>query len=506
MKLKELPQKINSFCQTKIFWAFLIAIGIFLRLVQYLFPRSLWLDEAKLALNLVDRSYSRLLEPLGSHQVSPIPFLMIEKFLIQTFGDSEYVLRLFPFLTGIASVFLFYKLAVQCLDKKAVPIALGLFALSDPLIYYCSELKQYSNDVTVALILYLLAFWIASKGLTFGRSVLFALAGAIAVWFSHPAVLVLAGVGTALALPSILKKEWPKAGQMAVVCLIWLLSFALFYFSSGAGSTQDAKLQSTWSRRDSFMPFPPTTPSDLLWFVDAFLLIFSRSMDFYLADIAAVVFLAGCIFMYRDNKKSFFILLCPLFFTLLASGLKKYPFYDRLLLFLVPVMILFMAEGTKQIIAHSSLKPAVVGIPLLGVLFFHPVLSAAEYVLKPRVNEEIRPVMKYLSDHWQKGDPIYIYHHSRSPFRYYAPKYGLDKEGYVKLEDFREGWFQMIEKANKFQGNPRVWILFSHVNVRADGDEKKIFLFHLNQRGRRMQFFESHDASVHLYDFSRSAV
>ena len=38
----------------------IIGFGIFVRLVQYLFNRSLWHDEAALALNIVNRSYLEL--------------------------------------------------------------------------------------------------------------------------------------------------------------------------------------------------------------------------------------------------------------------------------------------------------------------------------------------------------------------------------------------------------------------------------------------------------------
>ena len=40
---------------------------------------------------------------------------------------------------------------------RAVPIAMGLFALSDWLIYYSAEIKQYSCDLLLTLAALLLA-------------------------------------------------------------------------------------------------------------------------------------------------------------------------------------------------------------------------------------------------------------------------------------------------------------------------------------------------------------
>jgi len=137
---------------TKLVW-FIIAYGILLRLTQYLSNSSLWLDESRLALNIVNRSFSQLLQPLDYGQGAPLGFLILEKAAVRLLGSSEYALRFLPLLCGVVSLLLFYRLAAQSISPKAVPIALGLFALSGPLIYYSSEVKQYSSDVAAAVLL-----------------------------------------------------------------------------------------------------------------------------------------------------------------------------------------------------------------------------------------------------------------------------------------------------------------------------------------------------------------
>lgn len=120
----------------------IICFGILVRLVQYLFNRSLWADEAVLALNIVNRSYLELLQPLDYDQGAPLGFLMVEKLAVQAFGDNEYALRLFPLLSSIISFFLFYELARRSIQRLAIPIALALFASLRYLVYYASEVKQ----------------------------------------------------------------------------------------------------------------------------------------------------------------------------------------------------------------------------------------------------------------------------------------------------------------------------------------------------------------------------
>ncbi len=65
--------------------------------------------------------------------------------------------RLIPLVCGIASMFLMRSVARRYLTPRAVPIAVGLFALDDWLLYYSAEIKQYSSDVALTLVALLLA-------------------------------------------------------------------------------------------------------------------------------------------------------------------------------------------------------------------------------------------------------------------------------------------------------------------------------------------------------------
>jgi hypothetical protein len=62
----------------------IMGLGVALRFAQYLANRSLWLDEAFLALNVVQRSFSQLFQPLDDEQVAPIAYLLAENLLTRT--------------------------------------------------------------------------------------------------------------------------------------------------------------------------------------------------------------------------------------------------------------------------------------------------------------------------------------------------------------------------------------------------------------------------------------
>src|SRR4051794_31733160 len=176
----------------------LVLVGAGLRTAAYCGDRCLWIDEARLALNLVTRTPAGLLEPLDYDQGAPVGFLMLAKFCTDTFGAPERSLRLFPFLASLAGLVGFVWVARRLMPRPGVVLAVGLFALSPNLVSYATECKQYANDVAIAIGLLGLGLpLLEGRG---GRNLHIGLAaaGAAAVWFSHPAAFVLGGVGTAL--------------------------------------------------------------------------------------------------------------------------------------------------------------------------------------------------------------------------------------------------------------------------------------------------------------------
>ena len=66
--------------------AVLVVLGIVLRLVRYLDGRSLWNDEAQLALNVVSRSGLELLAPLDYGQAAAPLFLWLVRGCAVVFG------------------------------------------------------------------------------------------------------------------------------------------------------------------------------------------------------------------------------------------------------------------------------------------------------------------------------------------------------------------------------------------------------------------------------------
>ena len=510
---QSMNQKVISFLSSSRLSWIIIAFGILIRLVQYLYNRSLWADEAVLALNIVNRSYLELLQPLDYDQAAPIGFLIVEKIAVQLFGDNEYSLRLFPLVFGIISLLLFFHLAKRCIPKTAIPIALALFATLPYLVYYACEVKQYSTDVAIALLSCLVAMQLSSPKLNFTQTVTLSLMGAIAIWFSHPAIFVLAGVGiTSLLIGSASNKNL-KINNL-IVFLTWLLSFTGMYFGFLRHLNSDEDLLQSWGQ--AF----PSSPFDIIWLFDAFGKFFYKPLGFskvidaidgfaFVDGIAIFAFVIGCVSCFYRRKDILAILLSPLIVTFVAAYLHKYPFRSRLVLFLTTFIILLIAEGVNFLIKKNRYAVNLVGVLILALLLANPLYNTSISIFNPYLKEEIKHVMSYVKARQQPGDVLYVFQRGRYQFQYYAKKYGYQDGDYIiGVEDLDKYDGKTVspeeEKRyksdlDKLRGNKRVWLIFSHADKAQEID---LINAHINKIGKQIDIYSTKGAFVYLYDFS----
>jgi len=540
----------------------IIGFGAALRAVQYFSNSAMYVDEGALALNVINRGLAGLVRPLQFNQAAPPGFLALEKVAVAALGTGEYALRLFPFLFSLCAIALFYETARRVLKLWAVPVALLFFAVSEQLIYFSAQVKQYSGDVALTLLIVLIGLHIESKELTARRIALLALTGGVVVWISHPSVFTLAGVGTTLALAALRKKQWLRLGKIASCGAFWLASFAVFYAVSLRQLSANQRLDVSWMNKGTFMPLPPTSWSDVGWFFKAFFGMFSNPADLPFPIAAGLVFAAGCAGLFLKRKTHLLMLASPLLFTLLASGLHKYPFGRRLLLFAVPLLLIILVSGIEFIVERARPFASIVGFAIVEVLLFQiapgvfavpsfkrpvlfiaisvvmaavfvlfhrtrksalyacalgavivfclllqPVGGATRSALNPPVREDVRPVLEYVKDHRQPGDLIYVYHHHRASFLYYAPRYGFTQDDYVLGEDERYLWDNGENQAYKrdldeLRGR-RVWFVFSFVRTIAGVNEEDYMTRYLSPNGSRLDGIKHAGASAYLYDLAK---
>jgi hypothetical protein len=477
----------------------LVALGAVLRVAQYAANRSLWLDEAALALNILQRDSRALLLPLDLHQAAPPGFLLLEKLASRLLGPSEWSLRLLPLLAGLAALFLFRRVAARVFAPPAALLAVALFALGDPLIYFASELKPYAVDVAVALLLLDLAlsFPGPAGSLRARAAVALAIAGAAAVWISYPSVFVLAGIGSTLSVWAFRLRDRKRLAALLAVGVVWGASFLAVYRISLQAASASSYLLLYWA--PNFLPLPPRSLSDLLWLPNRLGALFGDPVGFVFRGLGVLTFLVGCVTLFARNRGWLVLLLTPLLFALLGSGLHKYPFYGRLLLFLVPFLLLLVAEGAERIRCLTAPAAPSVGVILIGLLLFHPTAIALRFLVHPRTREEIRPVLASVREKAAPGDGLYVYGGAAPAFRYYANRYAFPPDR-TSIGEWRRELNAYRQDLQALSGGGRRWFVFAHTQAQDGSDEEKPLLSMLDGIGRRLDAVRAPGASAYLYD------
>jgi uncharacterized membrane protein len=480
----------------------LLLIGAALRLVKFTANRSLWLDEVRLALNVLDRTPAGLMRPLDYGQVAPPGFLVLEWAITRLLGASEWAFRLVPLVAGIAAMWLVYVLARRISGPTGGLLALGLCAVADPLVNYASELKPYSSDVALAAGLILLALavddhpgdrrWLAG----------FALAGAVAVWISHPAVFVLAGAALVLGGRALARSDGRGFLRLALACAVWGISF-LGLLSLSRGALRDSALAGYWA--DAFMPFPPTSAADIDWYLRAFSGLFNDVVEIPLFTGVTLLFLLGAYAMFRGQTRELGILVAPILLALAASGLKLYPFAHRLLLFTAPALVVLISRGAAFVTDRAGARPGWLWACLAVLLLAQPAVIATSHAIDPREQEEMRPVVDYLAEHARESDVLYLYYNAQYGFDFYAR--ALRPAGRVVVganhRDEPEAYLADLDSL----GTPkRAWFVFSHsVPGKGVPDEEGYILGVLQCRGLQQDRIVEQGASAYLYDLSPEA-
>ncbi|NOT29288.1 MAG: hypothetical protein HOP15_02435 [Planctomycetes bacterium] len=479
-----------------------LAGGIGLRLLELLRNRSLRWDEASLALNILHLPFARLFGPLEHDQVAPPLFLVVEKALAEALGSQELVLRVLPFLLGIAALFLFATLSRRILgDGPGRLLALGLFVITDSLVFYSADAKPYSGDVAACLWIWLCALRFASSP-DAGSALVYGVSGALLPWFSHAVVFVVGGTGAALVLlPTAPEQRRARTlalipGGLVFVSLVNLYLFVLRH------QTHKAVLDGFWS--DYFAPLPPTSLGDLKWYVSSFFGLFTTPFGdgAKLYGLTAFTMLLGLAALARKQWRGVILLVTPAFLALLASGMHLYPFHGRLLTFLVPVVWLAVGAGALRFRELLPQRDAWTALLLVVMLCGHPLLNAMSLLRSPRQMPDFRTVAEHLRQNRREGDQLYLSHLGENPVRYYAERSRLDLEPLLvgtAIDSFGPEFHRDLER---LRGRGRVWFVFDFGDpTRMEADvAARVAMARLEESGRELDRLDVFGVRLCLFD------
>jgi hypothetical protein len=375
--------------------------------------RSLWLDEAMLALNILRRNAIQLLEPLELEQVAPPVFLLLERLAVSALGAGEAVLRLVPFLAGGLLLMVIWRVCAGLLRPGWALLALGLAAASPLLVSYSGEVKQYSSDAMVSAVLLALALGVFRSPEEPRRHWLLVGAGVLALWTSLPSVFVLGGIGLAMLLE--LRRTPRGLIRVAVTGVCWGLALAAVYLATYRSSSRDPYLARFWAdvyldpRAPDFFQRLSTAVSGI---IEGSFFGASLPLPAPVLILALLITLLGLVSLARHHGRAVgTLLIAPLALLGVAAVARIYPPAPRLLLGMVPILILGFAAGLQWLADRAPAglpRRAVAGS--LGLLAIAPAnVGGVRAAVTPSDPAPAEAAVQELEAGRQPGDAVYIF-------------------------------------------------------------------------------------------------
>ena len=489
--------------------AVVVLLGVILRIRFFAgyAPTSLTRDEAALCINLVGVDFVDLTRPLSHDQAAPVGFMLLEKLVTSALGTGEVALRSLSLLASIVLLPVAYLVFRRLISPAGATIGLALLSVSETLITGGATFKQYEFDALVTVLLLLAAMPGLDRAPGYRPYALFAVVGAISVWFSFPAAFVIGGIGLTLMAMDLVGGRTRSMFLWAVASAACGLSFGAAYLLLYRHYSGSRYLLEWWTY--AFVPFPPRSLADLKWYADNFLGVFGL-MSLREQGLAAATAIFGvyCLCRQPERRVSALLLLAPIVLTLAASAMHLYPFGDRTMLFAVPLLAAAVGAGIGELAALQRGRGPVLASFMLGALLLYPVYVDLKYAIDPRARlyQDVKPVISYIAENWKEGDVLFVnwdaetlydYYGNRQDFRGMSRRPVLHDVAPAPKSRRKEHLVWYAEQLKLIEGRRRVWFLFGI----AGPDEADIVLELLDRRGTCLASRQEIGAAAYCFEF-----
>lgn len=364
---------------------FIILSGIILRTKLLILNPSYWYDTCALGLN-INKSFSELASPLDCIQIAPVFFMWISKIFYsvlytgQDIAVKDFILRLFPYICGILTLFMFPVLINRMFNNKYITlISLFLLAVNKNAIYYSIEFKQYETEMLISIILmyifYDINFSVSSQKKFWCYSFLIA----ILLWFSNSSIFIILPCIFILFINALRNRNFKK------FCLFFMpFSFSLFLFYlcyfSPVYDEMYTHMKSFWSFSDpSFFikdnfceKYAQVTSTLIKTPVNIFI--------FTLINIS--------IFIFFKNYKALGIIILPVLFVISAGFFNLYPFQTRVILFLLPSFIILYSQ-IPLIFKENKIFTAILALILVFLTYKNLQIPVENYIINNYSSREL---------------------------------------------------------------------------------------------------------------------
>lgn len=402
-----------------------------------------WLDESWVAMS----ARGTLRQALDLTGPTPVGWTLLMRAIP---GDGPERLRWLPFLFLAASVPAGYALGrLLGWERRAHAVLAGLCGAAGALLLPAQQvrhdLKQYTADGAIAVALLAMAAWAESRW-SYRR--LGALAGCavLAMFFSHPALLVGGATLGAFVLVALLRKDRDQIRTAVTVAVAGLLAMAACYLTVSRRGQLDS-LASYWNGYFLSLTHGPSLPGYLAARLGALGDLFGLPWPLFL-----LLALAGVVTMARTGRPVVAAATAALPLGVIVAGyLHAYPVLDQrtshFLLVTLAVSAGIGVVGLARLVPRWGMPvtalAAVAAFALANAGWLRYYAPPGIYPRQPDtfaagyLRYDIREQVRYVEAHRGPADVVLVNSWGNFGFAYY---WRPDAPTFVRDTDFGNGW------------------------------------------------------------------
>jgi uncharacterized membrane protein len=433
-------------------------IGAGLRL-YHLGYKPLWFDEAILYWISNNSNLKDLLAQNAVINSTPPLFPILIRY-ITYLGNSEEILRLIPWIGGVASIPAMCFLSRQFINKYPALMMTFIVAIAQTQIKYSQELREYSLTflLTSLILLFFVRFLKKQNQKDLVLMTAFMLFG---VFLQYGISVLIIGLNIIYLYILISNREnrksrllkWISSQVIILAAALSVVALSLSrqtHFFEKSSSTSHYLYNAYWNGPISSLPkFSYEKTYEIIRLALS-------------SDIFVFLVLLGFIFLIINFKKysnPFLMFTVPTILTFILALLGFYPYHGgRQNIFLTPMIYVLAGFGINYLWTLDKKRWTVI------LLVAFPMITGMgqtwRYLNAPG-EENIIPVVETLRESIGENDSVYIYYSAKPAFTYYYPEYtesnvvfGTNNRGKINQ------YFQEVDKI--LQQSDSVWFVFSH--------------------------------------------
>ena len=316
--------------------------GASLLLYQWARARPLWLDEQMIALNIRDRPLPELAGPLWLDQTAPLGWLATMRIAGQILAFDEIGLRFVPVAFGAAFIATAAWVGRRWMTGPGAVALVILSSTGQWVFHYSLELKHYSADIFIGLLLPALVVWALEADASrwrLRRAGIWWIAAAVGQWWANGALFVAPACAVFLCVALYRLDGWRNAAIFSVLGVVFLAAFALHYQLALRFAHENEFLRQYWAV--ALPPFTADWAATSKWLAGQLAPFADRPGGTRLAVLFWTTALCGFL-LARQRALSAMFAAVPVSAFLLA-GLGLVPLDERLSLWAIPAVYVGIA-------------------------------------------------------------------------------------------------------------------------------------------------------------------